>query len=427
MTTRLALAGLLLAGLVVAFFLFMKGDGRALPETAASPAPAVVEDGEGPPAELVATDALKTEERVEEEIAETVPAGRREAKVEAGVFELTFLDESGAPLSDARWAVFDGSDVIVQGTTDENGRDRFETAEGVAKIGVAAPARPPHTEPIALRPGGEHTVRLPAGAVVAGWVLIHGAPPSETIQLRLWPEDDEALEELPRLVRRALNVSKTRISTKTAEDGTFRFAGLDPGWSGSLGWSDGYRLEPEEGEGSNARPFGGFSLELDAPREGIELRLEADAKVIGRVVTPEGEPIPNAHVNFRWSRQGSTTSSGRSAGRDGRFTFYVRGTLPGTAELTVADKDNAGSRLVELHMPRGSKTYDAGDVTILRTRVIEFVAQDGAGDPIAGAQARPVSEVLRRRSGDSTDSEGRGRLRVSEDERAFRVTAEGYR
>ena len=263
---------------------------------------------------------------------------------------------------------------------------------------------------------------MPRLASVAGVVRVGGVPRRD-IRLRLVDGGDDGLDAWIAQGLRSVGLSSapsvySESSQSTKADGTFRFEGLLPSWTGEL-----FLAKPED-----HRLVGGADrIELARPEEGLVLELEAlrpEAEVHGRAVFA-GEAVPLAG----WSWNGDTSGE---CDELGRFSFHAFEDELEGSRLQLS-KPDVGKGKVEL---RHGLELDLGDVELLPTREVRFLVRSESGAPIVGARAAPrtrtgptpfdwVARAWRR--SEPTDAAGWCTLGfLAADEREFRVSARGY-
>lgn len=170
-------------------------------------------------------------------------------------------------------------------------------------------------------------VRLEPGGSVAGLVLSPDGAPARGMKVMVTsPEMQRSLDEARRLG--PWNESEVPTGT-TLADGTFRIDGVRAGqarvWAGNddTRWSF---TEPIE-------------IPENSVRSGVELRLEAlhpEDLISGIVLSPDGDPVPEAEIRCTGHSATGTWSGGFSAGKDGRFKHRLQ--MVGNHELQAHDQ-----------------------------------------------------------------------------------------
>jgi len=160
------------------------------------------------------------------------------------------------------------------------------------------------------------------------------------------------------------------------------------------------------------------------------LRLRKSCRVVGRVVSAAGRPVPGAEVRVvtdrlprgaKYPQASDTEDAVRAArtNREGRFEVLVRDGPGGR----VAAVDAFGvSGPIRRFTPRASGVTDVGDLALRNERSADWTLQfvDGAGEPVADVNVWPLLDLLwharvhsRRdpeRGGIAADATGRIRL-----------------
>ena len=168
----------------------------------------------------------------------------------------------------------------------------------------------------------------------------------------------------------------------------------------------------------------------DAPDKPLEIRLQPSARLAGRVVDGQGEPVPGVDVTAQFAGWSSgcviigppepcighpSYRSGRTDA-DGRFVF--EGVRPGW--FTITTSDGTDSKLVRWEAVPGKNGREAEIALTAKLVSLEGRVVDADGKPVEGAQvrvsgARPPSE-------EQTDETGAYRFpRVSPGEQMIDV------
>lgn len=396
---RTAAACLLALGLVVVLALVWRHRGAQEPAAAAaSPAPprdaaaAAVAAGRSQPAAAVPA------------VSPGAGAGRVAL---ARTALLRFQDESGAAVPHARFALRQGGALLAEGQASVGGEAEVAAAEGAAWILVTAPGHAPHAAMLGLEPG-PHDIVLPAGAVVAGRVLVDGAPPAEPVTLTLTsdvpllppnPEFDEAAsfgeedEEEP----------AGWLELATGPGGLFRLAGLPMVWKGTLAV---YR-EDLASEAELGWDWMYWSLQLSEPRDDILVRLRSVPVLRGRLLAADGKPLQGT-LEVGVVRESGSLDYGETVGSDGRFTVALRARKPPMTMLSLCFQPEgmpAYSR--EWAAAELPADYDLGDIFYPAFRRIAIRAVEPHGLPVAGATASADAGVT---WSEATGADGTGAL-----------------
>ncbi|HEU4394126.1 MAG TPA: carboxypeptidase-like regulatory domain-containing protein, partial [Planctomycetota bacterium] len=232
----------------------------------------------------------------------------------------------------------------------------------------AAPAPPPTAAaPAPAAPPAAPPPAAPAtnGAIAGSALRLDGAP-APGARVRAAPGGDE---------------SKRKFAT-AGDDGAFRFEGLEPGsWSLACG-GGGYGTRLDEG----ARDV---VVEVVAGAEvRVEVRGQALAHVSGRVVGPDGKPIPKAAVTLQCdaflSPTGGVWRISSTTNEDGSYEFASAS--PGDSAMVQVVADGFGAVQRWLHdLASGSRTVV--DFTLEPARTLELLL-------VAADDGTPVREAI---------------------------------
>jgi hypothetical protein len=299
------------------------------------------------------------------------------------------------------------------------------TSDGVRALATSAPETVATNAP-------EAGAAAPRG-VLAGVVLVDGRQPAWPIELVLeapraaLPADGEVLERtsappsgagaggggrpLPpsgELLDRSIGVAAQRTARPDAR-GAFEFTGLPLGWSGRLRVS-----EFAFADGSDA-------IDVARPVTGLELQLVSGPAITGRIVGPDGRPIPGLEVLGRLVHAPPPGAKHvESHGprlllcrEDGAFRVPLRARGAGTFLLRVED-EQAGYLVRDVALPEAADGLDLGTFQLEPLRALAFTVRDTAGAPIEGAFAR-IDVTSFRRHAPLTDAQGRGVLAIVPD------------
>jgi hypothetical protein len=225
-------------------------------------------------------------------IALDAPRDSRDGtEVDAGIeavprdapLDLTVVHADGAPASGAVVSLVMSGQLLDRRVTDGAGRAHFNGCEGSARLGIGGVCDVPLVMELASAVGTQRVV-LREGLVVAGRVLVDGAPPTRPLLLGLWategrgsvresPEDSGLLfssldAELPGVFLGRLDNAQV-----VGTDGRFEFSGLPQGWEGHFDVT----LEHNSRDSETA-------LAVAAPARDMLLQLTSTRTIRGRVV-----------------------------------------------------------------------------------------------------------------------------------------------
>jgi len=332
----------------------------------------------------------------------------------------------GTPAAGATVVAAAGDLVVDTQITGADGVAAFSITGGRVELYVGGVT--PRPQRFEIEPtSGEQRLELPAGAFVGGTVLLDGQPPSEPIGLILDSEgEDDEWPGIPNRVALRLESIDTffdhRVGQRTTA-GRFLFGGLPPDWKGWIDFSAMYRLEEHDA-------YAQFAVER--PATDLVLRLTWDAAVTGRVLRPLAEaggvpqPSPSAEMTVTVTRDGgSFARSGFRTEDDGRFRIPLHAESSATVDLDIRDADDVGRLALHLADLDPVEGRDLGDVVLLASQRVEFLARDESSQPLAGAVARALDATNARSR--PTAEDGRGSLAgILPDTTKLRVAALGF-
>lgn len=198
---------------------------------------------------------------------------------------LRVLDDAGAPVAGARFAVFlaGAREALANGVTEEDGSAAFPgRMDGLHAI-LAAPGHAPWWGPMPAGPNPE--IRLPLGKVVSGLVQVDGKPAARALplelrsDLRLIPRD-----AVPSPILALVGIDPQATGTFAGScdaSGRFAFGGLPPNWEGAIHCTDLLYMNP--GQPPNVlfpQPW----IQIPAPHRDFILDLRESPAARGRVV-----------------------------------------------------------------------------------------------------------------------------------------------
>ncbi len=301
------------------------------PETlapATAPEPVAAAPDRAAPAVQSPENALASAPAVESREAAHGPAPAAIVERAAPVFastdarvEVRFLDGAGRPVAGvALWLV--SFEDLDPATSDADGRAHIEVE--LPKPVISTPVRASragfatHFGEVTLTRGRTSylgDVRLPPGGSVAGIVFApSGAPAAGAKVIVASPEMQRGAEE-GRLIG--------PVGTEgvphgvTLADGSFRVDGVRA--ASVRVWAGG-----EDTRWTFTEPI---EVPANGVRGGVEMRLEAlqvQDEISGIVLSPAGDPVPEAEVRYTGKSGGSTWSGSFPAGKDGRFRHRIQ-------------------------------------------------------------------------------------------------------
>ncbi len=315
--------------------------------------------------------------------ASPAPEATTEARVEA-----RFLDRHDRPV--------EGVKLLLRSFTSLP--PAISAADGRAHLEVDLPKPTISTEFEASHAGlathvGEanldrgHTVylgdvRLEPGGSVAGIVFGPDGRPARGVKvIATSPEMQRSVGEAQILGPWAAGEAP---SGTTLADGTFQIDGVRVGsvrvWAGD-----------DESRWSFSEPL---EVPENSVRSGIELRLEklqAEDLIAGFVLTPDGDPVPEADVRYLGRSADGSWSGHFSAGKDGHFRHRVN--VHGTHELQAHDKEGRWPDATALDVQPG--TLDLV-LQFPKPRWIEIAVRARDGAPLPEFVANVLSEDKQR-------------------------------
>ena len=190
------------------------------------------------------------------------------------------------------------------------------------------------------------------------------------------------------------------ITTRSDQDGAFRFTGLKPGrhllTALSSGWTTTGRYDS----------FEEVDVRDGETTEGIKLKVVKGGVITGRVTTPEGQPLIGVSVNV--NRNPSAVAASSKYQTDDRGIYRAYGLRPGDYFVSVGGSRTGISTLPLTYYPAGTKmgkaiTVEAekeitGIDLILRADEAAYLIQ---GRVIDAQTKQPVGGISIRYSGDN--------------------------
>ncbi|HEV8112857.1 MAG TPA: sigma-70 family RNA polymerase sigma factor [Planctomycetota bacterium] len=224
-------------------------------------------------------------------------------------------------------------------------------------------------------------VHLDPGGSVVGVVLTpEGAPAGAANVVAASPEMQRGLEEA-RVIGPANDGSVPRGTTLA--DGSFRIDGVRAG--GARIWAGGKDTRWS------------FTEPVEVPENGVcrvEIRLEAlqpQDEIAGIVLSPEGEPVPEAEVRYTGKSGGSSWSGSFAAGKDGRFRHRVQ--VQGLHDFQAKDREARWPDASALSVEPGTRDLA---LQFPPPRWLEVSVRERGGEPLLEFAANVLSADKKR-------------------------------
>ncbi|HTF88080.1 MAG TPA: carboxypeptidase-like regulatory domain-containing protein [Planctomycetota bacterium] len=416
-------AGALLAVLGAAIaFRFLRHDGASL-SGIDPPQSGIVTSKGSEEAKPLASEAQPTTAAPPSTVGETA---EQRAAVESGILRVQVVDPTGAAISGARLALFQGKELLHSAVTDAGGGAQFDSSGGSAQYALFAQGWALARGEIELG-AGERTLALNEGETLGGTVLLDGLAPDPPIELRFESyERNASFANLPKPIFEALrdaNLLRPSLTASTGAGGSFAFRGFAADAAGTLHWKDACFLE---GPGSE---YERQSFPVPAPRRDLMLRMISGLELRLRVVDPAGNALPGAPVSvfLKSVTAARETTSLISADSEGRFSFPILPYPDCTLSVEVAQVGGAGARKYPLQLPALPRAVlDAGDLATGPARAVSVLVQDPEQRPIANAAVN-IWPPSTQAGMDRTDASGRITRNFAPEDRELAVTATGFR
>lgn len=317
-----------------------------------------------------------------------------------------------------------------EGTTDPAGR--FEVASlpaGTYDATVRGKGFAPLTVPGLVLPEGAGrtdlgTVVLSPGTAVRGIVADLEGKPVEGAEVRA-----QAAAERSPFPRAFSSREPEPADAVTAQDGTFLLADRAPGESLDL-------TVTHPSYGTESAP--GVAVPREEP---VRVVLKPVARVSGRVLDPDGKPIPEAQVfliEMRSESFGGGQSSllparlPRDAKTDEKGAFEIERVAPGPIQVNAQAPRRQRARVEGLEVKPGRDLTNV-EIVLAPGGTVEGRVLSPEGRPVPNAQvsvAETASQGMMVFSSVQTKTDGDGRYRldgVPPGPRTLEATAEGYR
>lgn len=281
----------------------------------------------------------------------------------AGLLRGMVQDGAGAPVAGAQVSIESRGDEGFEAKSGPDGRFELSLAEGVYRVTAEAPGFVRAVQgqvAVAANTGGEATLVMGAAARLDGMVL------------------DAEGRPLPKGRVFVYRQGRRLGEAAADEQGKFTVDGIDPGPLELFARAEDY--------GACARA----AVELRAGQVATAtLRLAPGARIVGRVTSPTGAPLPETQVLAR-SVVGDVRREGKTDA-DGRFT--VANLYPGKYRLTVPGPSAAPRADVEVAVQAGDATCD---LVASPGATLSGVVQGPDGAPLPQAQVFAIKDGQQR-------------------------------
>jgi RNA polymerase sigma factor (sigma-70 family) len=429
---KVGLAAAVLAGASLWWWGTWSGGSAVSPQPAVvaqapkSPVPAEIPPQEPDSKTLEAAGGSNRSEVQVEVPAPAPPAIIAPEPAPAGI-DARFVDESGAPWHGVRFAADDLPDVKPV-TSAPNGHAELvlpwsSKNEGAWALRFSASRSGCATAVVhaTLHPG--ETTHL--GDVVLGpGITLHGRVvderkrpfPGARVGVTTAPVPTDALE-VGRAQRHGLPEFLKGPLTASGEDGSFQLEGVAPGPMRAWTKAEGMRYAWSE-------PF-----ETRAGEDVYDIELtitpfRAEDHIAGRVVDPDGRPVPGASLSTMYRAPVESGTSSTVADREGHFKILVTLAAPYRFEAWDRKGRYAPASVDDVQPGTLDLVLQLGELRYLETRV-----RDARGEPVAHSTV--VSGRADRTSiGESRaegDSDGVARIAVPSYPFVLQASAPGFR
>ncbi|HVS19472.1 MAG TPA: carboxypeptidase-like regulatory domain-containing protein [Planctomycetota bacterium] len=244
--------------------------------------------------------------------------------------------------------------------------------------------------------------------VLAGRLLVDGAPLAEAIELRLDPTDQES----PFAARGAL---------RTDALGRFRREGLPADWSGSLHLPEPYRMDVTEGAWR-------VDVPIERLREDLVIEVMRPPALRLRVLRADRTPAAGAAVTLLQHEDGGSTEMPTYADDQGRVCQrrVAERTLAVEAWARAEDGAHGNTRFgFETLVPTEPLgDIDLGVLVLSGGRRVELRCLAADGEPLSGRSVRVRGERLTEEA--TTDSTGTLRVGLPWEATLLELQVEGY-
>lgn len=171
------------------------------------------------------------------------------------------------------------------------------------------------------------------------------------------------------------------LTATTGADGVARITGVVPGWYTLVGYGPAY-----------AKQHDWLRVPAGATTQQARLELRGGAKVSGRVLDPDGAPIPGARVLYsgasEWSQQADPRHDAAVTDGEGRWSFQA---LPAGSFRFVARHDTHAPGSSELVTLDGTAEKAGVDIQLDPGAVLTGRVTDDQGAAVPSARVRVVA------------------------------------
>ncbi len=340
---------------------------------------------------VTAPDSSQEQLDTGELVQSGIPAPERieVGHLSSGMAVLSVLEMDGSPVINATVVICREQEVLHQALTDTLGQVEIPSEDSEVTLVVSTRGRPVYLNLLGLPPG-PHELRLPADVELTGKVLrVDGMPAAE---MRLFlPSNHPYFDHrgLPPAALKAIGFVNgyNTIQSTTLADGSFRFAGLDDSWSGSLRLPYGQVIE--RASAGQLTP-GSNRLRLDAPVNDLLIRLARAIHIRGRLISSRtGEVMAMVDLAARNMPVDGSPQELKHATTDeeGAFTFMIDPEMCGKLDLYLGTRFDDPMIILSLEASDIPADGDLGRVEVAALRTIPFLLRDRLGQPIANGVA----------------------------------------